>query len=107
MPRLRIGVNFTSSALKNNAFAEFTRCAGCPHTERRREGANHASPNAGRPEAAFAGALAVKLNGPNYYDRILQSSICVPQLAGRPVHPVFSTRVAFPLKINARSAPVT
>jgi adenosylcobinamide-phosphate synthase len=31
------------------------------------EGANHASPNAGYPEAAFAGALAVKLNGPNYY----------------------------------------
>ena len=32
-----------------------------------REGANHSSPNAGYPEAAFAGALAVKLNGPNYY----------------------------------------
>ncbi|MCP4628605.1 MAG: cobalamin biosynthesis protein CobD [bacterium] len=31
------------------------------------EGANHASPNAGYSEAAFAGALAVKLNGPNYY----------------------------------------
>jgi adenosylcobinamide-phosphate synthase len=32
------------------------------------EGANHASPNAGYSEAAFAGALAVKLNGPNYYN---------------------------------------
>lgn len=32
-----------------------------------REGAHHSSPNAGFPEAAFAGALAVKLNGPNYY----------------------------------------
>jgi len=32
------------------------------------EGANHASPNAGYPEAAFAGALSVKLNGPNYYN---------------------------------------
>jgi adenosylcobinamide-phosphate synthase len=31
------------------------------------EGANHSSPNAGYPEASFAGALAVKLNGPNYY----------------------------------------
>jgi adenosylcobinamide-phosphate synthase len=31
------------------------------------EGAHHASPNAGYPEAAFAGALALKLNGPNYY----------------------------------------
>jgi len=32
-----------------------------------KEGANHTSPNAGYPEAAFAGALGVKLNGPNYY----------------------------------------
>jgi len=31
------------------------------------EGRNHSSPNAGYPEAAFAGALAVKINGPNYY----------------------------------------
>ena len=35
------------------------------------EGCNHTSPNAGRPEAAFAGALAVKLNGPNTYGGIL------------------------------------
>jgi adenosylcobinamide-phosphate synthase len=33
-----------------------------------KEGANHSSPNAGLPEAAFAGALAVKLNGPNTYN---------------------------------------
>jgi adenosylcobinamide-phosphate synthase len=32
------------------------------------EGAHHASPNAGYSEAAFAGALALKLNGPNYYN---------------------------------------
>lgn len=31
------------------------------------EGRNHASPNAGFPEAAFAGALAIRLGGPNYY----------------------------------------
>jgi adenosylcobinamide-phosphate synthase len=31
------------------------------------EGTHHSSPNAGFPEAAFAGALAVRLNGPNYY----------------------------------------
>jgi adenosylcobinamide-phosphate synthase len=31
------------------------------------EGSHHASPNAGYPEAAFAGALAVRLNGPNIY----------------------------------------
>ena len=37
----------------------------------RREGKNHASPNAGYPEAAFAGALGVRLNGPNVYHGVL------------------------------------
>lgn len=36
-------------------------------TVARNEGRNHSSPNAGHPEAAFAGAMGVKLNGPNYY----------------------------------------
>jgi adenosylcobinamide-phosphate synthase len=36
-----------------------------------KEGANHSSPNAGYPEAAFAGALYVKLNGPNRYGDVL------------------------------------
>jgi len=36
-----------------------------------KEGAHHRSPNAGYPEAAFAGALAVKLNGPNQYGGVL------------------------------------
>ncbi|HZS43724.1 MAG TPA: adenosylcobinamide-phosphate synthase CbiB [Blastocatellia bacterium] len=33
-----------------------------------RDAAKHASPNAGRPEAAMAGALKVRLGGLNYYD---------------------------------------
>lgn len=33
----------------------------------RQDGRSHASPNAGLPEAAFAGALGVKLGGPNTY----------------------------------------
>ena len=33
-----------------------------------RDAAKHASPNAGRPEAAMAGALGVRLGGLNYYD---------------------------------------
>ena len=32
-----------------------------------KEGSNHSSPNSGYSEAAFAGALSVKLGGPNYY----------------------------------------
>jgi adenosylcobinamide-phosphate synthase len=35
------------------------------------EGAHHSSPNAGYPEAAFAGTLSVKLGGPNTYGGIL------------------------------------
>jgi len=31
------------------------------------EGKNHTSPNAGFPEASFAGSMGVKLGGPNYY----------------------------------------
>jgi len=33
----------------------------------RQDGARHSSPNAGYSEAAFAGALRVRLGGPNYY----------------------------------------
>ena len=32
-----------------------------------REGRHHSSPNAGYPEAAFAGTLELRLGGPNYY----------------------------------------
>jgi len=32
-----------------------------------REGKNHTSPNAGLPEASFAGTIGVKLGGPSYY----------------------------------------
>ena len=33
-----------------------------------RDGGKHPSPNSGRPEAAMAGALGVRLGGTNYYD---------------------------------------
>ncbi len=38
----------------------------------RRDGGKHPSPNSGRPEAAMAGILGVKLGGTNFYDGIAQ-----------------------------------
>jgi len=38
----------------------------------RRDGSKHPSPNSGRPEAAMAGILGVKLGGTNFYDGIVQ-----------------------------------
>jgi len=48
-----------------------------------REGANHSSPNAGFPEAAFAGALSIKLNGPNFYNGKLVDKPYIGVLFGR------------------------
>jgi adenosylcobinamide-phosphate synthase len=52
-------------------FLTGSKAAGRALATARREGTHHSSPNAGYPEAAFAGALAVKLNGPNYYGGVL------------------------------------
>jgi adenosylcobinamide-phosphate synthase len=38
----------------------------------RRDGRKHPSPNSGRPEAAMAGILGVKMGGTNFYDGIAQ-----------------------------------
>ena len=40
----------------------------------RSDGRRHRSPNAGRPEAAMAGALGVRLGGTNYYDGVLRAA---------------------------------
>jgi len=48
------------------------------------EGGNHTSPNAGYSEAAFAGALGVRLGGPSYYHGSLVSK---PYL-GIPFNPI-------------------
>ncbi|MEA2189663.1 MAG: adenosylcobinamide-phosphate synthase [Solirubrobacteraceae bacterium] len=58
----------------------------------RRDGAAHPSPNAGRMEAAFAGALDLRLGGPLAYDRVVQLR---PQLGdGRPPGPADIRRAA-------------
>lgn len=47
------------------------------------EGAEHLSPNSGLPEAAFAGALHVRLNGPNVYHGILVDKPYIGKAFGR------------------------
>jgi len=53
-----------------------------------RDGRAHASPNAGYPEAAFAGALGVWMGGPNHYHgRLVEKPIIGHGFAeARPVH---------------------
>jgi adenosylcobinamide-phosphate synthase len=51
----------------------------------RRDGGRHPSPNAGRPEAAFAGALGLRLGGASRYHGVTEHR---PELgAGRPPEP--------------------
>lgn len=48
-----------------------------------REGRNHSSPNSGYPEAAFAGALFVRLGGPSYYQGCLVEKPYIGQKLGK------------------------
>ena len=50
------------------------------------EGSHHTSPNAGYSEAAFAGALGVRLGGPGYYDGRLVSKPFLG-IPFNPIHP--------------------
>lgn len=52
----------------------------------RRDGGKHPSPNSGRPEAAMAGVLGVRLGGTNFYDGIAQTSPVLGE-EGRSVQP--------------------
>lgn len=48
------------------------------------EGAKHTSPNAGYPEAGFAGALGIRLGGPGTYHGELISKPCIGACFGKP-----------------------
>lgn len=52
----------------------------------RRDGNKHPSPNSGKPEAAMAGILGVKLGGANFYDGIAQDRSVLGQ-EGRGAEP--------------------
>ncbi len=58
----------------------------------RADGQRHRSPNAGRPEAAMAGALGVRLGGPNQYDGVVLDA------------PYFGANLAMPTADAARRA---
>lgn len=63
--RLGVGIVSLAALLLSNASASLAwRTAW-------KEGGRHSSPNAGYAEAAFSGALALRLNGPNYYSGVL------------------------------------
>lgn len=52
----------------------------------RRDGSKHPSPNSGKPEAAMAGILGLKLGGANFYDGIAQDRPVLGQ-EGRDAEP--------------------
>ncbi len=49
-----------------------------------RDGQKHLSPNAGIPEAAFSGALGIRLGGPNFY----RGRLVEKPYIGQEIHPV-------------------
>jgi adenosylcobinamide-phosphate synthase len=61
----------------------------------RRDGRKHASPNAGLPEAAMAGALGVQLGGSNYYDgeMLEKPAIGAPIVIGEPTAPIAAEHI--------------
>ncbi|MDD5676367.1 MAG: adenosylcobinamide-phosphate synthase CbiB [Kiritimatiellae bacterium] len=60
-----------------------------------RDGCKHASPNAGLPEAAMAGALGIQLGGTNYYDgeRLETPAIGAPIVSGEPNVPIAAEHI--------------
>jgi adenosylcobinamide-phosphate synthase len=69
----------------------------------RRDGGHHPSPNAGRPEAAFAGALGLRLGGASRYGGVTEQR---PELGdGRPPEPADIARAArLSLAVTAAAA---
>ena len=55
----------------------------------RRDGRKHASPNAGLPEAAMAGALGIQLGGASYYDGELLEKPAI----GEPLVPIAAAHI--------------
>jgi adenosylcobinamide-phosphate synthase len=90
--RLDDGANFIPARLSVPFIALATRLlggrAGSVLTTAWRDGRAHASPNAGFPEAAFAGALGMWMGGANYYHgRLVEKPVIGQGLAeARPSH---------------------
>jgi adenosylcobinamide-phosphate synthase len=93
--RLDDVVNWAPSRLTGLLAVAFAPAAGgrpgAAWRALRRDGSRHPSPNAGRCEAAFAGALGVRLGGRNTYDGVTEDR---PELGagGREPGPADITR---------------
>ena len=78
--RLDDCANYLPARLTALALAAVARSPAALRTWRD-YGSHHASPNAGQPEAAMAGALGVRLGGPNTYAGVLHpAEIIAPHL---------------------------
>jgi adenosylcobinamide-phosphate synthase len=69
----------------------------------RRDGARHPSPNGGRAQAAFAGALGVRLGGRNVYPQRVEQRPCLGD-GGLPGPADVGRAVRLSLGVGAASA---
>ena len=60
--------NWLPARLTGGLIAAASKARGTAYRTMKRDARQHRSPNAGWPEAAMAGALAVRLSGPRVYD---------------------------------------
>ena len=60
--------NWLPARLTGGLIAAVSKARGTAYRTMKRDARQHRSPNAGWPEAAMAGALAVRLSGPRVYD---------------------------------------
>lgn len=76
--------NWVPARLTGALIAMASTTPGTAFRTMRRDASQHRSPNAGWPEAAMAGALAVRLSGPRVYDGVPTHDPWLNPVAGDP-----------------------
>ncbi len=82
--RIDDAANWIPARLTGMLIAGAAKARGTAFRTMRRDAHHHRSPNAGWPEAAMAGALAVRLSGPRVYDGTPTSDPWLNGVAGDP-----------------------